>query len=125
MVPPPVPNESNIFDLSQEHELPTIPMYSEPLLLDTAMDMPNGDNGSIKGTITSTPFKEQEGKRDGDSASGQHDRSLSFSFGQTMFHSMGKLSPTDSVKSSLINSERSASPATKNRSRAMSDTVFQ
>ncbi|KAG6836493.1 hypothetical protein H0H93_007522 [Arthromyces matolae] len=72
---------------------------------------------------------------------GLHDRSHSFSFGQTVFHSVNGASPSTNVvpnfsaantssdlQASVFDKEGSRSPptrASKSRSRALSDTVFQ
>ncbi|KAH7927195.1 hypothetical protein BV22DRAFT_297659 [Leucogyrophana mollusca] len=104
MAPFPPPDMSNIFDMSQEHDLPTIPLGLKTPLLDSAIEL---DADTLP---TSTPLK-------------PHDRSISFSFGQTVFHSMSKPSPDTSAD--LDAAAPDPAPTTKNRNRALSDTVFQ
>ncbi|KAI0706904.1 hypothetical protein C8T65DRAFT_740457 [Cerioporus squamosus] len=101
--PLPPPNDSNIFDLSQDIDLPPIPISKDS---GTVLRMePDGEFRS------STPSK--------------HDRSQSFSFGQTVFHSIGAAirdSPASNASSS--SSRRGSLKPKGNRNRAYSDTVF-
>ncbi|KAI0777810.1 hypothetical protein BD413DRAFT_467197 [Trametes elegans] len=111
MKPLPPPNTSNIFDLSQDIDVPPIPIDKDTPLLDSAIELPS--DADTDGTVlrpeidgefrSSTPCNRPP--------SGMHDRSHSFSFGQTVFHSLA--------------SGGRDSPAIKgNRNRAYSDTVF-
>ncbi|KAI0634678.1 hypothetical protein C8Q77DRAFT_646477 [Trametes polyzona] len=123
MKPLPPPNHSNLFDLSQDIDLPPIPIDKDTPLLDTAIELPS--DAENDGTIlrpehvgefrSSTPLNRPP--------SGMHDRSQSFSFGQTVFHSLsngGRDSPA-SANSSGSSSRGSFKPK---RHRAYSDTVF-
>ncbi|GLB44159.1 hypothetical protein LshimejAT787_1600890 [Lyophyllum shimeji] len=180
MSPIPPPDFTNLFDMSQNLELPKMPPglgfdVQEPAL-DSAVDMSMTDDGRAErvgqsapiSTMTSTPFRDKgKGKAkdvpldvEADKEnmptpidetifhgyeksprlpSPLHDRSQSFSFGQTVFHSMANASnsPDTSavfssadLKASLLDKNDSPARATspklgKNRSRALSDTVFQ
>lgn len=100
MAPIPPPDVSNIFDLSQEAELPAIPVSSDHApLLDSAIEIEESDTNQPDRPYT--PITRMS----------LHDRSHSFSFGQTVFHSL----PEDG----------SAGTARLSRSRAVSDTVFE
>ncbi len=121
--PLPPPEDTNIFDLSQDFDLPPIPISEDNVpLLDSAIELPSSDADT---SVTATrPDIEGEFRASTPSNSrsplGMHDRSQSFSFGQTVFHSIkdvGKDSPIS------LNSKRS-SLKPKNRSRAYSDSVF-
>ncbi|KAI0360245.1 hypothetical protein OH77DRAFT_1392529 [Trametes cingulata] len=124
MKPLPPPNNSNIFDLSQDMDLPPIPISKDTPLLDTAIELPS--DAETDGTV---PRPDVEGEFRSSTPSnrppsGLHDRSHSFSFGQTVFHSLasgGRESPISSANSSGSFSRGSLKPK---RNRAYSDTVF-
>lgn len=108
-VPP--PNVSNIFDMSAEMDMPIIPAGYEVPMLDSAVeileaDAPNEDEDKSMPPIP--PAK-----------TGLHDRSHSFSFGQTVFRSLA--SPMEEARTST---PPPGSTFSKSRSRALSDTVF-
>ncbi|KAI8971313.1 hypothetical protein BD414DRAFT_540487 [Trametes punicea] len=126
MKPLPPPNTSNIFDLSQDVDVPLIPISKDTPLLDTAIELPS--DADFDGTVlrseidggfrSSTPLNRPQ--------SGIHDRSQSFSFGQTIFHSLndgGRDSPVSPANSSGSFS-RGSFKLKGSRSRAYSDTVF-
>ncbi|KAJ3993211.1 hypothetical protein F5050DRAFT_1578105 [Lentinula boryana] len=131
---------SNLLDMSQEIQLPA---FSPPGLgfdidLDKALDLPLSDDDKELATnaMTSTPYQKSPKL-----PSVLHDRSHSFSFGQTVFFSMAdasKRSSTSSAVPSLVSTETKSSPSPvslsstdspsqsslRSRSRALSDTVF-
>ncbi|KIK95232.1 hypothetical protein PAXRUDRAFT_399553 [Paxillus rubicundulus Ve08.2h10] len=109
---------SNIFDMSQEHELPTIPLGLKTPLLDSAIEL----NETVDGA-TSTPLKLKDKLNDDRKV--VHDRSISFSFGQTVFRAIDKPLPIDPDKSGSSDSASTSSHSSKNRNRAQSDTMFQ
>ncbi|KAI0945184.1 hypothetical protein AcV7_001791 [Taiwanofungus camphoratus] len=104
MMPMPPPNVSNIFDLSQDGELPTIPAGIEAPLLDSAIEISDADANTMIHKDESCPPTPP-------AKPSLHDRSHSFSFGQTIFRSLGSESSPASISKA-------------NRSRALSDTVF-
>ncbi|KAH9932361.1 uncharacterized protein B0H18DRAFT_929183 [Fomitopsis serialis] len=106
----PPPNVSNIFDLSNEVEMPMIPAGHEVPLLDSAVEISEVDapNGEERSGPPTPPAKQ-----------GMHDRSHSFSFGQTVFRSL--TSPMDEARTST---PPPGSSFSKSRGRALSDTVF-
>ncbi|KAH9830112.1 uncharacterized protein C8Q71DRAFT_727633 [Rhodofomes roseus] len=108
-VPP--PNTSNIFDLSTEVEMPMIPVGHDAPLLDSAVEISEAEapNEEADKSMPPTPPSKQ----------GMHDRSHSFSFGQTVFRSLA--SPVEEARTST---PPPGSSFSKSRSRAMSDTVF-
>lgn len=172
-VSPAAPNNSNIFDVSQDIQLPNF----APPGLSFSMDEPslakgsdapeaNVAHGDFQGkAMTSTPFANKgKGKERAAEVEEEkenivpaevdeavfhareksprlpaplHDRSQSFSFGQTVFFSMddkSKRSSNESTAPSVTSNEgknvihsndSSQSSDNKNRSRALSDTVFQ
>ncbi|OCH84967.1 hypothetical protein OBBRIDRAFT_807864 [Obba rivulosa] len=117
------PNMSNIFDLSDEAEFPTIPPGQGSPLLDSAIEIPDGADDSFD-AAPAVPPKDNSGGDRADQierpatpvrSPPMHDRSHSFSFGQTVFRAS--------------EADRSGSPAPgpkakQNRNRALSDTVF-
>ncbi|KZT66598.1 hypothetical protein DAEQUDRAFT_674650 [Daedalea quercina L-15889] len=109
-VPP--PNMSNIFDLSTEVEMPVIPPGREVPLLDSAVEISEADAPNEEEERESTPPTPP-------AKTGMHDRSHSFSFGQTVFRSLA--SPAEEARTST---PPPGSSFSKNRSRALSDTVF-
>lgn len=117
--PLPPTDDSNIFDLSQDIDLPPIPISKDSRpLLDSAIEIPfdadTEGRQEVEGEFrSSTPSK--------------HDRSQSFSFGQTVFHSLGggaRDSPVSNASSSSRSSRRGSLKPKGNRNRAYSDTVF-
>ena len=108
-VPP--PNVSNIFDMSAEMDMPIIPAGQEVPMLDSAVEITEADapNEDEEKSIPPTP----------PAKTGLHDRSHSFSFGQTVFRSLA--SPMEEARTST---PPPASTLSKSRSRALSDTVF-
>ncbi|KAK7441809.1 hypothetical protein VKT23_016471 [Stygiomarasmius scandens] len=175
----PPSDPSNLLDLSQDIDLPTLPPGLHlDLNLDSGFDLPVSDEENVLGprggggAFTSTPFRDSgKGKGKGkeramdDAVSHSsetvdetifhakekspklpvalHDRSNSFSFGQTVFYSMhdaGNRSSSSSAVPSLASDIKSASSTSsprspntdspshssiRSRSRALSDTVFQ
>ena len=119
--PLPPPEDTNIFDLSQDFDLPPIPISKDNApLLDSAIELPSSDADTSATAIRPVLEDEFRSSTPSKSPLGMHDRSQSFSFGQTVFHSIkdvGKDSPIS------LNSKRS-SLKPKNRSRAYSDSVF-
>ncbi|EMD34600.1 hypothetical protein CERSUDRAFT_97191 [Gelatoporia subvermispora B] len=113
------PNVSNIFDLSDEAEFPTIPVTHGSPLLDSAIEIPDGADDSFDVPPAVPPKDEGDDEIERPTtpvrSSGMHDRSQSFSFGQTVF----RASEADRSGSSAPGSKVKAS-----RSRALSDTVF-
>ncbi|KAH7910563.1 hypothetical protein BJ138DRAFT_1113986 [Hygrophoropsis aurantiaca] len=107
--PPPL-DMSNLFDMSQEHDLPIIPHGLKTPLLDSAIEL---DDTEVLSKNHSTPLKPP------------HDRSISFSFGQTVFHSMPKASDPSPDSSMEHDADASQKKPNQNRNRALSDTVFQ
>ncbi|KAK0236935.1 hypothetical protein EDD85DRAFT_907765 [Armillaria nabsnona] len=172
-VSPTAPNNSNIFDVSQDIQLPNF----APPGLSFSMDEPslakgsdapeaNVAQGDFQGkAMTSTPFANKgKGKERAAEVEEEkenivpaqvdeavfhareksprlpaplHDRSQSFSFGQTVFFSMDDKSKRSSNASTapsvtsnngknvILSNDSSQSSNNKNRSRALSDTVFQ
>ncbi|CCL98315.1 uncharacterized protein FIBRA_00309 [Fibroporia radiculosa] len=114
MVPISPPHVSNIFDLSTDAELPTIPIGEEVPLLDSAIEISEAEVEETANTESRPPTP--PAKSTPASSHVQHDRSQSFSFGQTVFRS------PETVDVSRASSTGSISKA--NRSRALSDTVF-
>lgn len=118
--PLPQPDNSNIFDLSQDIDLPPIPISKDSVpLLDNAIELPSDaiSEGSALRIVPEGEFRS--------STPSKHDRSQSFSFGQTVFHSIGAAvrdSPASNTSSS--SSRRGSLKPKGNRSRAYSDTVF-
>lgn len=108
-VPP--PNVSNIFDMSAEMDMPIIPAGQEVPMLDSAVEITEADapNEDEEKSIPPTP----------PAKTGLHDRSHSFSFGQTVFRSLA--SPMEEARTST---PPPGSTLSKSRSRALSDTVF-
>lgn len=164
----PPPDFSNLFDVSQQFDMPSGPPglgFDVPLLDTTAalnsMQSEDGLGNGHRKTMTSTPYKvKPKGKgkenlpmpvdetifhaheKSPRLPQALHDRSQSFSFGQTVFYSMAnststKGSPESSsiclppgdLKPAISNLDigsRATSPVfSKNRSRSHSDTVFQ
>ncbi|OSD02570.1 hypothetical protein PYCCODRAFT_1444979 [Trametes coccinea BRFM310] len=125
MKPVPEGNSSNPFDLSQDMDVPPIPISKDTPLLDTAIELPSDadTDGTILRPEVDGEFRSSTPS--GRPQSGMHDRSQSFSFGQTVFHSVGsggRDSPVSPANSS--GSFSRASFKLKSRSRAYSDTVF-
>ncbi|PPQ66147.1 hypothetical protein CVT26_010870 [Gymnopilus dilepis] len=183
-----VADNSNLFDMSQQLEIPTFPppgldfdvnasMFEPPSLNTSTVEavelMGNGDADAYPGQMTSTPAKPKDTKGKGkekavdDSpedksidvaaprpeiidetifhakerspkfAAPLHERSHSFSLGQTLYYSLGNSSnsqseaayPSSDLKGdSVITSSAEPTPPPpppKSRSRALSDTVFQ
>ncbi|CAL1698082.1 unnamed protein product [Somion occarium] len=126
MLPVPPPELGNIFDLSSDKELPTIPATGGTSLLDSAIEISEAEDRGTDLAIDHspeqpehaiTPFKDILQSNTGRSTP-THDRSQSFSFGQTVFHSLvAQSTPSDSVKDH-------GKPFNGNRNRALSDTVF-
>lgn len=144
MMPIPPPDLTNIFDMSRDCELPTIPVGFEVPMLDSAVEMDDGDEHGF----TSTPHKDVEEHRTVYHSMGLSDvmeeedkensdpllcaptpppsarileRSSSFSFGQTVFHSLAGRSSTSSSEKSRLSD---TSSIFKNRTRALSEGVF-
>ncbi|KAK0200898.1 hypothetical protein DFS33DRAFT_1479329 [Desarmillaria ectypa] len=170
---PSAPNNSNIFDVSQDIQLPNFALPG----LSFSMDEPSLAKGSdthesdvaqggFQGkAMTSTPFankgkgkemaaeleeeKENAASVEVDEAAFHareksphpsaplHDRSQSFSFGQTVFFSMDDKSKRSSnastapsvasndAKNAILSTDSPHSSDNKSRSRALSDAVFQ
>ncbi|CDO77565.1 hypothetical protein BN946_scf184926.g2 [Trametes cinnabarina] len=121
----PQANSSNPFDLSQDMDVPPIPVSKDTPLLDTAIELPS--DADTDGTILRPEIEGEfrSSTPSGRPPSGMHDRSQSFSFGQTVFHSIGsggRDSPVSPANSS--GSFSRGSFKLKSRSRAYSDTVF-
>ena len=126
----------NIFEFSEDvlNEVPTIPAIDAPsTLLDSAIEVtetdtetdnekeaptvrPDDENRPAPASLAA-PFGQVLAESSPRPLSGPHDRSQSFSFGQTMFQS---------VKTALEDVSRGVPPRppSVNRNRAMSDTVF-
>jgi hypothetical protein len=129
MIPMPPPDVTNIFDMSQDRELPPIPTGDGIVLplLDSAVEMADGNDQAF----TSTPYKDLDDKTkyhsmsmglsdviEDDKENSQplafaptpppsahdHERNHSFSFGHTVFHSLGRASASSSEKSRLSDS---------------------
>lgn len=132
MMPIPPPDLSNIFDISDDRDLPTIPHDKEDSLLDSAIEIAESDDQDDDDTSVLIPAVPREKvftppPRDSVLESSPtvrmpiqaHDRSHSFSFGQTVFHSMG------ADPSSLHDPAKSPNKfGSVPRNRAVSDTVF-
>ncbi|KAL0952374.1 hypothetical protein HGRIS_006651 [Hohenbuehelia grisea] len=137
-----VTDESNLFNISEHIELPPIPAEVE-FKIEEPSHVPF-DVEPLPASMTSTPFKlkpkEGKGKAADDTIfhslerSPQlppmlHDRSQSFSFGQTVFFSLNKEPNPDTSSGSAdvkdTSSDIGPAPRPKSRSRALSDTVFQ
>ncbi|EED84378.1 predicted protein [Postia placenta Mad-698-R] len=108
----PPPNISNIFELSNEVEPPVIPSGTKTPLLDSAFELAEEEadaTANVKEEDDRLPMPLSEALPALPQV--QHDRSHSFSFGQTVFRS--------------LNSDDSSTYSVKaNRGRAVSDTVF-
>ncbi|KAI0747217.1 hypothetical protein C8Q80DRAFT_1271994 [Daedaleopsis nitida] len=117
--PLPLPDNSNIFDLSQDIDLPPIPINKDtPGLLDCAIELSSDVD-------TEGPILRQEAVGEFRSSTpSKHDRSQSFSFGQTVFHSLGVTARDSPASSSSSSSRRTSIKPKGNRNRAYSDTVF-
>ncbi|KAF7326631.1 hypothetical protein MVEN_02599900 [Mycena venus] len=153
--PLPAPDFTNLFDISQDLELPILPPPGLGLEVEMSLNETETEGEGGANAMTSTPYRDKgKGKeREVDVPkenlaptvvdetifhakekaprlpSALHDRSNSFSAGQTMFYSMAhddskraKSSPM-STKDSTPPS-RASSPGVKGHSRALSDTVF-
>ncbi|KAI0824945.1 hypothetical protein BC628DRAFT_1321363 [Trametes gibbosa] len=123
MKPLPIPNSSNPFDISQDFDIPPIPVDKAMPLLDTAIELPS--DADTDGTVL-RPELERESRPSTPSnrpTSGMHDRSQSFSFGQTVFHSLAN-GGRDSPASANSSGSFSRGSFKAKRSRAYSDTVF-
>jgi hypothetical protein len=139
------PNGSNPFDVSQDHELPTIPVGFDVLLLDNAVELAEDISVDSHGAISAPHSNAGH-----DDVFHVQDRSLerskSFSFGHAMFHSINKSSSSSPVEPKRTSATSTSSdseppgPVTpvdapprsdslptqgKNRSRALSDSMFQ
>ena len=118
--PLPQLNDSNIFDLSQDIDLPPIPISKDSVpLLDNAIEIASDADTEVTAPriVPEAEFRS--------STPTKHDRSQSFSFGQTVFHSIGAAvrdSPASNTSSS--SSRRGSLKPKGNRNRAYSDTVF-
>ncbi|KAG9217924.1 hypothetical protein CCMSSC00406_0008565 [Pleurotus cornucopiae] len=138
-------DQTNLFDISQGLELPPIPSDLDINIEEPDMEPPGSHSDT--GMLTSTPFKQAKPKEEfvieapvddtifhsleksPELPPVLHDRSQSFSFGQTVFFSMnqeqaGKVA-TATADNKSQGSPANSSPMMRNRSRAMSDTVFQ
>ncbi|THH33286.1 hypothetical protein EUX98_g934 [Antrodiella citrinella] len=135
IMPLPPPDMTNIFDLSEEKDLPSIPAVGlHAPILDSAVEI-STDGEELNNSIdhssilaNESPMRAGTPVRGSSTPPGMHDRSQSFSFGQTVFYSMGAAESSTPAhdggsKHSSTSSSKSSSFA-KNRSRAMSDTVF-
>ena len=145
MQPARPPDISEYFDMSQDHELPPIPLELDVPLLDTAMEVSMADEGSTPAipasdvptkNMTSTPYKPRssEAPPQSEECSPSPDSNHSLSFGQTVFYSMAnslfgdshKSSPSESKKPKSVRS--SSAPTTRvhveNRNRASSDSML-
>ncbi|THH17486.1 hypothetical protein EW146_g3331 [Bondarzewia mesenterica] len=129
-VPISPPDLSNIFDLSHDHDLPTIPANAGVTLLNSAVEIFEDDNSRedhpsktgyhIAASPDSLAKSEDPSVYYSTEKSPAHDRSLSFSFGQKVFSPMLKPSPDQlSVTTPAADIAR---PPSRNRS--MSDTLF-
>ncbi|KAF7297130.1 hypothetical protein MIND_00945900 [Mycena indigotica] len=147
-LPPIPPPDFNLFEVSQDLEIPILP----PPGLGFEVDLNEGGK-----PLTSTPFRDKGKGRAFDQQhevdesifhakekspripSVLHDRSNSFSLGQTHFYSMAQSDLTDSparretpvsARSSPLSAKdistasAASSPGTKGRGRSLSDTVF-
>ena len=82
--PLPPPNDTNIFDLSQDFDLPPIPISKDVgHLLDSAVEITS--DADTEGTAMRVDV---DGEFRASTPNRGHDRSQSFSFGQTVFHSL-------------------------------------
>ncbi|KAJ8455282.1 hypothetical protein ONZ51_g12534 [Trametes cubensis] len=120
MKPLPSPNASNPFEISQEMDVPPIPISKDTLLLDHA-----DTEGSILRPGPDIDGEFRSSTPSNRPPSGMHDRSQSFSFGQTVFHSLangGRDSPVSANSSGSFS--RGSFKLKGSRSRAYSDTVF-
>ncbi|KAJ6630157.1 hypothetical protein B0H10DRAFT_2208272 [Mycena sp. CBHHK59/15] len=170
--PIPAPDFTNFFDMSQELELPILPPPGLGFDVEMSMNDTETEGEGGPNAMTSTPYRDNgkgKGKeREADVPkenlapigvdetifhakekvprlpSALHDRSNSFSFGQTLFYSMAPAEPNQSsdsgvgeyppypssAKSSPMSAKdcqpdsRAPSPGIKGRGRALSDTVF-
>ena len=133
MLPMPPPNIGNIFDISSDREMPTIPNALGTSLLADAVEIsepedhhpivfrkPEPVRDDTEQPGLRAPFAEY-GQSDAERATTPHDRSQSFSFGQSVFHSLGS-SVTSTPASDTI---KFSTKPTHSRNRAVSDTVFQ
>jgi hypothetical protein len=126
MMPMPPPDVTNIFDMSQDRALSPIPGGNEihMPLRDNVTDMTDGDGQAF----TSTPYKDSNEKTTYHSmglsdvaedthelsqspvfaparpSAREHERTHSFNFGQTVFHSLSRTSASNSEKSRLSDS---------------------
>ncbi|KAJ6463408.1 hypothetical protein C8R45DRAFT_911574 [Mycena sanguinolenta] len=166
--PLPAPDFTNFFDMSQDLELPILPPPGLGIDIEMSLNETETEGEGGANAMTSTPYRDKgKGKeREIDvpkenlaptvvdetifhakekaprMPSALHDRSNSFSLGQTMFYSMAhgdsKRSSTSSAladyptsaKSSPMSAKdsdppsRASSPGLKSRGRALSETVF-
>lgn len=102
------PNLSNIFDMSAEMDMSIIPAVP---MLDSAVEILEADAPNVDEDKSNPPTPPAK--------TGLHDRSHSFSFGQTVFRSLA--SPMEEARTST---PPPGSTFSKSRSRALSDTVF-
>ncbi|KAL1941791.1 hypothetical protein VTO73DRAFT_6791 [Trametes versicolor] len=125
MKPLPPPNHSNLFDLSSDMDLPPIPIGKDTQLLDTAIELPSyadTDGTILRPSELDGEFRSSTPSNNRPSSS-MHDRSQSFSFGQTVFHSLSN-GGRDSPASANSSSSFSRGSLKLKRNRAYSDTVF-
>ncbi|KAH9848978.1 hypothetical protein C2E23DRAFT_888588 [Lenzites betulinus] len=121
MKPLPTPNNSNPFDISEEFEIPPIPVDKAMPLLDTAIELPS--EGDTDGTVVRPELESRPTTPSNRPPSTMHDRSQSFSFGQTVFHSLAN-GGRDSPASANSSGSFSRGSFKNKRNRAYSDTVF-
>ncbi|KAI0045170.1 hypothetical protein FA95DRAFT_1451001, partial [Auriscalpium vulgare] len=129
MGPLPPPDISNIFDLSQV-DLPAIPTGGVSLL-DTAVEEFEGDGSkdSISASLRQftkppSPLTEHNDTVFHSAEKPTHDRSQSFSFGQTVFSLMPQPSPQDNARLSAGALAEAYPGRSPSRNRSMSDTMF-
>ncbi len=126
LMPIPTPYLSNIFDLSDEKDLPVISPNGEELLLDSAIEISESEDHDSSLIIHDTPQKAAPLPREPalqpspTIRTSLHDRSQSFSFGQTVFHSM----PAETLPNVDGNKAAPNKFGSVPRNRALSDTVF-
>ncbi|KAJ7686798.1 hypothetical protein B0H17DRAFT_704132 [Mycena rosella] len=173
--PLPAPDFTNFFDMSQDLEMPMLPPPGLGFDVEMSVNDTETEGEGGANVMTSTPYRDKGKGKERETVdlpkedlvptgvdetifhakekapllpAALHDRSNSFSFGQTMFYSLAhsdskrsstsstalgeypaypssaKSSPLSATQDDSAPPSRASSPGIKGRSRALSDTVF-
>lgn len=138
-----LPDLSNIFDLSQEHEPAPIPVDENAMLQDYAVEVPDFEETSIVEDIKLAEFEKEpsiNSSKDSADVATDQSRSLGRKAGERVFNSMSNASARMRSSSSLSlhrlfsntdgsrkvkETRSSGSSGSSNRSRAMSESLLK